>query len=373
MFRRSLIRNAIVSLSSDGTVTDVSVCDDMDSQAGVEFYSGILLPDMVNAHCHLELSYMKGRIPPGGGFTAFAKGMGTARTGVTPEQRVAAAEDADAALWCQGVGAVGDVCNGDSTFALKRRSRIGYTNFLELFGMNTVSADTLSELEREAAGMGLRAGITPHSTYSLRDGAFVSAVRTGTDSVPLSVHFMESPSEKELFEGRGEMHEWYVERGTPIDFGRYRTPAGRIAACVPAARDILLVHDCCVTEEDVDTVMRHFTGRVTWVLCPRSNRYISGLVPPVELLRGKGVNIAIGTDSLASNESLSMIDELKALRGVPLEEALTWVTEGGAASLGIDDRIGVFEPGRRSGAVLLEGVDMEHMELTANSRTRRIL
>lgn len=65
MFRRSLIRNAIVSLSSDGTVTDVSVCGDMDSQAGVEFYNGILLPDMVNAHCHLELSYMKGRIAPG--------------------------------------------------------------------------------------------------------------------------------------------------------------------------------------------------------------------------------------------------------------------------------------------------------------------
>ena len=107
----------------------------MDSQAGVEFYSGILLPDMVNAHCHLELSYMKGRIPPGGGFTAFAKGMGTARTGATREQRVAAAEDADAVLWSQGVGAVGDVCNGDSTFALKRRSRIGYTNFLELFGI----------------------------------------------------------------------------------------------------------------------------------------------------------------------------------------------------------------------------------------------
>ena len=86
--RRSLLRNAIVSWSSDGRVAGVEVPGNVDACAGVEFYNGILVPDFVNAHCHLELSYLKGAIPQGGGFTAFARGMGEGRrSGNWPLQR----------------------------------------------------------------------------------------------------------------------------------------------------------------------------------------------------------------------------------------------------------------------------------------------
>ena len=112
---------------------------------------------------------------------------------------------------------------------------------------------------------------------------------------------------------------WYAQRGTAIDFAEYGSPAMRITASVPPGRDILLVHNCCVTQEDVERIEAHFTGRVTWVLCPCSNRYISRLSPPVGLLRGKGVRIAVGTDSLASNTALDMVAELRALGDVPLE------------------------------------------------------
>lgn len=345
--------------------------DRLDREASVEFYNGVLIPDLVNAHCHLELSHMRGLIPPGGGFTAFARGMGSARGKVDPAKRAAAIAQADEALWRQGVGAVGDIANGDTTFAVKAASRIRYVTFLELFGLQTTSDVVLDPLRLQAQRYGLRASVTPHSTYSLNDAAFRSAVEAGGGE-PLSIHFMESPAEAELFEGRGELAEWYVERGTPIDFAGYGSPAERIIASVPPTRNLLLVHNCCVTEEVVDRIEEHFAGRVTWVLCPRSNDYISHLTPPVGLLRRKGVRIAVGTDSLASNDSLDMVAELRQLGDVPLEELLTWATRGGAEALGLDDTLGGFEPGMRSGAVLLSGIDWANMRLTENSRTERI-
>ena len=126
-----------------------------------------------------------------------------------------------------------------------------------------------------------------------------------------------------------------------------------------------------MTEEDVERITAHFGGRVTWVLCPCSNRYISRLAPPVAMLRRKGVRIAVGTDSLASNTALDMVAELRALGDVPLEELLAWATVDGARALGIDGMNG-FEEGSRSGAVLLSGVDWNRMRLTEDSRTERI-
>lgn len=203
----------------------------MDACAGVEFYNGILVPDFVNAHCHLELSYLKGAIPQGGGFTAFARGIGEVRGLKGPEERQLAAAEADRRMWRQGIGGVGDVCNGDSSFAVKADSPVDYLSFLELFGLGASSARGLEPLVRRAEAYGLPCTVTPHATYSLQDAAFRSAVASGTG--PLSVHFMESPAERELFEGRGELAAWYAQRGTAIDFAEYGSPAMRITAAVP--------------------------------------------------------------------------------------------------------------------------------------------
>lgn len=132
----------------------------MDACAGVEFYNGILVPDFVNAHCHLELSYLKGAIPQGGGFTAFARGMGEVRGLKGPEERQLAAAEADRQMWRQGIGGVGDVCNGDSSFAVKAASPVDYLSFLELFGLGASSAPGAGAA-RTACG-GLRAALYGH-------------------------------------------------------------------------------------------------------------------------------------------------------------------------------------------------------------------
>ena len=360
--------------SSDGIITDISVCDNVDFQEGVEFCNGILLPDMVDAHCHLELSHMQGLLPQGSGFVGFARGMGQMRNTVGDAERLRAIADADEVLWRQGVGFVGDISNGTSSFDIKHLSQVDYTTFIELFGLGCRSVRPLESVVRQADHDGLRFSVTPHSTYSLNNEAFRSAVEWGSDEphrVPLSIHFMESPAERELFDGCGELHDWYAQRETSVDFCHYASPARRITACVPPARDIMLIHNTCVTEEDIDIIQNHFTGRVTWVVCPQSNRFISRLEPPVELLRRKGVRIAVGTDSLASNTCFDMVAELRALPHVPLEDALAWVTVNGAEALGLDDAA-QLEVGHRSGAVLLTGIDWQKMSITEHSRTSRI-
>ena len=86
-----------------------------------------------------------------------------------------------------------------------------------------------------------------------------------------------------------------------------------------------------------------------------------------------GLNICVGTDSLASNGALSLVDELRLLGdGVPLAERLLWVTAGGAAALGFGDELGEIAPGRRPGVVVLEGIDFSAMRLLPESRTTRL-
>lgn len=297
----------------------------------MEFYSGILLPGMVNAHCHLELSCLRGAIPAGGGFAAFARGMGAQRGRFDEEQRRRAIEAADARMWREGVAAVGDVANGESTFAVKARSAIRYRTFAELFGLQSVSTAPVDGLLRHAA-----TSLTPHSTYSVPDALFRRICSGG-------------------------------------DFLHYGSPVERLVGSVPPTRSVLLVHNCCVTQRTIDRVTAHFTAPVWWCLCPGSNRYISGLRPPVELLRANGLNICVGTDSLASNGALSLVDELRLLGdGVPLAERLLWATAGGAAALGFGDELGEIAPGRRPGVALLEGIDFSAMRLLPESRTTRL-
>ena len=340
----------------------------LDSMAGVEFHSGILCAGFVNAHSHLELAYLRGAIEAGGGFAAFAESMGRVRGNFSEEEQLAAIAEADKAMWAEGIDAVGDIVNGATSFATKATSKIYYHNFLEVFGLRECN------LERQRALLSHpNTTLTPHSTYSVQDAPFREVCGVDIEK-PLSIHLLETADEAALYTNKGRLHEWYGKVGFECDFLHYGSPAKRIVECVPQERGVLLVHNCAVTKADIEAIEQHFTAPVSWALCPRSNAYISGIEPhSVELLRACGVNICVGTDSLASNWSLSMIEELKMFRGIPLAELLQWATINGAKALGIDDRYGSIEVGKRSGIVCLTGVDLESFTLTPDTKAKRIL
>lgn len=340
---------------------------EVDREAGVEFHSGILLPGLVNAHCHLELSCLRGAISAGCGFVPFLQQIGARRREVDEERRNRSLSAADARMWRDGVSAAGDIANGEEAFRTKTASQICYRTFAEVFGLNRATSCAVDALLAHPF-----TSLTPHSLYSLQDALFQTVCREG--DTPLSIHFMESAAEEALFHGSGALSEWYAAQGWHCDFLHYGSAAERLVASVPRDRRVILVHNCFVTQEMIDRVMAHFTVPVWWCLCPGSNRYLSDSRPPVDLLRSNGLNICVGTDSLASNDSLSLINELRLLgEEIPLAERLQWITSGGAAALGFDDDLGQVIPGRRPGLVLLRGVDLTTMRLRPESETVRLV
>jgi len=371
-----LLPDRVVTLSGEGVITDIAhvPAAALDGEAGVEFFAGVLAPSFRNAHCHLELSYLRGAIAACGGFAEFAWGMRSARETSTERERQAAAAYWDARMWSEGVSRVDDVCNGAETFGTKARSRIHYHNYCELFGLHATPAHAFALRDR-ALTEGLAASVTPHSTYSLTRAAFAAVAGSagegstagadgtgsGVCAAPLSIHFLESEQEADLFRRRGPLWDWYREQGLAPDFLDYGSPAERLVSQVPPDREVMLIHNCAATQRDVDIVMEHFTAPVTWVVCPRSNRHISGLTPPTGLLRRNGLRVAVGTDSLASNDTLSMVAEMAMMADVPLAERLSWAAAD------------TIEVGRSPGLTLIEGVDLRTLSLGENSRARRIV
>ena len=273
------------------------------------------------------------------------------------EERQAALAAADREMWEEGINFVADIVNDDTSFDVKWNSPIKYTSFAEVFGLKQSNLRGCQLLINNPDTT-----LTPHSTYSIQDSDFAEVCRCS--SSPISIHFKESEAEQLLFQGVGSLAEWYKAVGFKCDFLHHGSPAQRVVDIIPADKSVIFVHNCFVTQEDIDLIMSHFTAPVYWALCPRSNKYISGGVPNVsELLIKNNLNICIGTDSLASNHSLSIIEELKCFDNIPLDQLLIWATYNGAAALGCKPR----------GLINICGADLETMKLTAQTTVKRVL
>lgn len=362
-----LQRDIVVEVDASGQITAIERCTSIDNRASVEFYPGILIPGMVNAHSHLELAYLRGAIAEDTGFAGFARAIGQVRGNYTTEERRRAAASADALMWQEGVQAVVDIANDDLVMDIKERSQIEYHTMFEFFGINNTNVEELNALAAQYAN----ASVTPHSTYSVSDAPF-KAIADGS-TAPLSLHFLESDDEEALYHRAGSLWAWYERMGWRCDFLHYGSPAERLAKSITPERKLLLVHATRVTKRDIQAIDSHFTTLPTWVLCPESNRYISRLMPPIDLLRSMGCKIAIGTDSLASARHLSMVDNMRQLGDIPLNELLTYATINGAIALGLEAEIGSIEVGKRPGLVVIQNTDLSTLRLTEESYSRRIL
>ena len=162
-------------------------------------------------------------------------------------------------------------------------------------------------------------------------------------------------------------------RSVRVSMGTVFQTPWTVIESIDADRNVVLVHGCMATKKDIRLIDDHFTRGATWALCPESNRFISNIKPPVELFRTSGARVGIGTDSLASARSLSMVDNMRQLGDIPLVELLTWATLNGAKALGIDDRMGEIAVGKRPGLVIIQGVDLHSLRLTDESCAHRLV
>lgn len=377
------IRNGFVEYDDDGRILKTGKCEDSSDENILE---GALVPGFVNAHCHVELSHLHGKFRKGTGMSGFIDQINALRDWAGTDAKKRLVRQWMDKMWNDGVSAMADISNDDSSFDVKKEHKMYTRTFLEVFGsepemceevMNDVRA--LNKLADQA---GIDAAPTPHSCYTMSPELLSSSALAGLQKGFLSYHSQESVEEEELLRfGSGAMYENRKRSGmsTPPVTGesslKYFIDRLKAAKPAPYNEHILLVHNVCLAQDDIDAA-RKVMKNVFWAICPLSNLFIHDSLPPVALMRRNKLDIMIGTDSLSSNDDLDMVKEISCLHDnfpeVPMSELLVWACLNGARFLGLENVLGSLEPGKIPGIVFVNGVD-ENGYVTAKSRSERII
>ena len=374
--------NGFVELEEDGTIVRTGVCEDPAKEP--VFLDGALVPGFVNAHCHVELSYMKGLFRKGTGMAGFIDQINELRDTKSLEQKVSDLTQAMDSLWEQGVVAMADISNCDDSFAVKARHPMYTRTFLEVFGTEPEDCGAVMEgvrkLKAVADGFGIDAAPTPHACYTMSPELVTAVSAEGLKSGFLSFHSEETEEEEEMLKyGSGKMWENRVKAGMSVPPVTGKSSLlyfiDRLLQGHPAPFDehILLVHECCMDQDGIDAVKAVMTHPFVAV-CPLSNLFIHNALPPIYLMRRNGLKVCVGTDSLSSNDDLRIVDELFCLQWnfpeVPLGELFTWASRNGAEFLSKPE-FGTLEAGKKPGLVLVDHLDAEG-RLTASSKSHRL-
>ena len=376
------IKNGYVEYdAADGRIVAVGECGPDD-----EVLSGAIVPGFVNSHCHIELSHLHGKFRKGTGMAGFIDQINALRDWAGADVKARLTQEWMDKMWKDGISAMSDISNDDSSFKVKSSHKLYTRTFLEVFGSEPemcegVMAD-VTALKSVADAEGIDAAPTPHSCYTMSPQLLSASAAAGLKSGWLSYHSQESQEEEDLLlTGTGAMYENRKRSGmsTPPVTGESSLKyfISRLAAAVnpPYDQHILLVHNVCLQQDDIDAA-KSVMNNVYWAICPLSNIFIHNALPPVELMRRNDLNITVGTDSLSSNDDLDMVKELFCIhdnfKQVPMGEILIWACLNGAKFLGKEQVLGSLKAGKRPGIVLVDNVDAEGC-FTTESRSKRII
>lgn len=378
------IRNGFVEYSEDGTVTAVGACEDPASEE--HFFQGAIVPGFVNAHCHVELSHLHRKFRKGTGMAGFIDQINELRDWAGHEVKTRLVKEWMDKMWSDGVSAMADISNDDSSFPVKASHPMYTRTFLEVFGSEPhmcegVMKDVL-QLNAAADAAGIDAAPTPHSCYTMSPQLLSASAGAGLEKGYVSYHSQESMEEEDLIRyGSGAMYENRKRSGMstpPVTGGsslEYFIDRLADVRKGPYDEHILLVHNVCLSQTDIDAAKK-VMNNVYWAVCPLSNIFIHDALPPIPLMRDNKLNIMVGTDSLSSNDDLDMVRELYCLHenfpDVTMNELLVWACLNGARFLSKDEILGSLTPGKKPGLVFIGNLDAEG-NLTAESRSERII
>ena len=372
------VKNGLLVLDDQGLVIDVPHdIQLLPADAKLESHRGIICPGFVNAHCHLELSFLKGLIPSGNGLAAFLKDLIPTRN--APESEInRAAIEADAEMVANGIVVVADISNSPDSISVKQNSRIHYHTFVEVYDLKPEKAWEAFEngkvIWQSFIDAGLSASIVPHAPYTVTakllkligDFAYIQ------DSV-LSIHNQETEGENEMFlSGSGNFLQELIQVSGAFD--QWKATGFRSLPSVfvhlPNCNKMQFVHNTFSTAEDVRWA-HLYNLFVWWCLCPKANLFIENRIPDISMLMNEVAKITIGTDSYASNTSLSILDELKIIqqkyKTVSTNDLLKWASYNGAEFLGLQKQYGSIEKGKKPGINLIGNITTDDLLLTESS------
>lgn len=355
---RPPIRDAVLE-TGNGVIAGIREAATAADDSLTDLGNVVIMPGLINAHTHLELSWLRGRVPPANSFTEWVRTLFAQRRPdqvMTPEL-IAPIHDAVGEVSRTGTIAIGDISNSLAAVEPMQRAGLKGVIFHELLGFKERDGALIesTRARREAAASsGLRVSLAPHAPYSTSVELF-RAIRdavNASDCRIMSVHLGESAEEVELLATGGGP--W---RGMLEAIGAWREDWD-VPGCGPVQflerhgvldANTLVVHG---VQFDDDALRRLKMLDATLVTCPRSNRWVGVGYPPIERFYQSGVRVAVGTDSLASVDDLNLFSEMKTMRwlapSVPARRILESATLVGARALGLDHELGSLAPGKSS-------------------------
>jgi len=375
------IKNGIVTVDDFGKIISVGVHnpDTEIDDVPLEKLSGIICPGFINTHCHLELSHLKGKISPHRGLVNFIKEVQKLRGADAGEVNDAAIK-ADHDMRQNGIVAVADTANTNVTIPIKAGSKLYYHSFIESFGFLPNQAEMvfnnalalLNEFKPRSCS------ITPHAPYSVSKELFrLIREHSAAGANLISIHNQECDDENKFYRYKqGAFIDLYKDLGIDISYFKphARNSLQSIMPLLTNQQQILLVHNTCTNLKDIYFIKR-FDRKINFCFCPNANLYIENKVPKVDLFLEQGYNITLGTDSLASNDGLCILSEMRTLQqkfaGLELARLVEWGTKNGAKYLGIDDEKGTLEAGKTPGLNLITGLD--GLKITPEAKVTRLV
>ncbi|MBK8954755.1 MAG: amidohydrolase family protein [Saprospiraceae bacterium] len=380
--KNGFFKNHILILHGKGTVLEFRAASENELK-DCNYYPGILTPGFVNAHCHLELSHLKGKFQTGTKLIPFLKSVVTHR-GEDLEEIQSAIKAADEEMQREGIVAVGDISNKTDTIEIKKSSPIKYYSFIEAFDfLQEKLTDSLFENYREVytAFEDLPKSMVPHAAYSVSSAMFNKINRLNNHSNHiLSIHNQESPDDDLLFQSKsGGYPEFWSGFGFSME---HFEPNGvdslkYIMDQLSAENKLLLIHN---TQSRIHHIQRlqEWNSNIYFVTCPNANLFIENTLPEYRHFVNANSNMAIGTDSLSSNWKLSVLSEMQTIlkynAWLDLETVLKWATMNGATALGMQNDLGSFTPNKNPGVNWINEVysDQDQLKIKDSARVQKI-
>lgn len=363
------IRNGLVEVDDNKNIIALRESNDKDND--VELLDGIIIPGLINTHCHLELSYLKNKIAPNKGMVGFIKELILQRHSENSEQIQQSIAEAENEMLQNGIVAVGDIANTIHTLEQKKKQHLYYHTFIELFDLNEEKTEIVFKKGLELKKMfgNDKCSVVAHSPYTVTP-ELMKNIDTLKENIS-SIHHQESSAERELFENKsGSLFAFLNESGASLkSIKEYPDSISYISANLSNTASLILVHNTYSNREELKTVV-NIKANTFLCTCPNANLFIENTLPDYNSWIASGLTICIGTDSYASNSSLSVLDELITLQhfypDISFEILLQWATINGAIALGVDKWCGSIEPGKKCGLNLIKGINVEHPILSKN-------
>lgn len=312
----------------------------------------LVMPGLVNAHCHLQYTAARGTMPRGD-FMEWLKAAIAYSLKIPEDEMLRGVDDGMEELLASGATAVGDIVSHPAVAAKVARSSLRAVVLVETIAPREAGEEAarrqchvLMEQVKKAGG---RAGLAPHGPHTVIPQYFSALSRYAREqAIPITAHVAESPEESlYINKGEGPFRTLMQERGSLMDsFNGYGKSPVMLIGERNALEGLIAAHLNEVDEKDIAELI---AAKAIPVFCPGSSRWFGRKkVMPFDRFFDAGLAPCLGTDSAASNDSLSMLDELRAAReyypNIPLERLVEAATINGARALGLE--CGALETGR---------------------------